>query len=90
MKKLFELCKGKLVRLSDTVVGIVCGYTDSYFIILLEEGTIAEYSFSLDELGKESYYIDASYEEECENCMYSYANEHHIFKSNKWITKNNS
>jgi hypothetical protein len=54
MKKLFELCKGKLVRLNDTVVGIVCGYTDSYFIILLEEGTIAE------NLGLDVVYKNAS------------------------------
>ena len=80
MKKLYEKIKGKLVRLDKDVVGIVCGYTNSMFILLLEENCNPIYSFTLDELDKKDYFIDDSFEEDCENCYYSYANESDIIK----------
>lgn len=78
MEKLYNTLKGSTVTFGDGVSGVICGYTDSHFILLLGEGITAEYAFSLDELGKENYFIDASFEENCEDCLYSYANENDI------------
>jgi hypothetical protein len=80
LKKLFEKYRGRLVRLNENVVGTVCGYTQSHFILLLENGLKLDYSFSLDELGRKEYYIDTSFEEGCEECLYCYINENHITK----------
>lgn len=80
MKKIFEANKGKLVRLSSSVIGILVGYTEDNFILLLEEGCNPIYSFTLDELGKDFYYIDNSFEDDCENCYYSYCGESDIVR----------
>ena len=80
MKKLFETFCGKLVRLSKDVVGVVVGYTDNHFILLLEEGVTPIYCFSLDELEKKEYFIDHSFEIDGENTYYSYCSENNIFK----------
>lgn len=78
MLKLYEKYKNKLVRLSDDVVGVIVGYTDDNFILLLEEGCNPIYSFSLDELDKKDYFIDDSFEDDCESCWYSYCGENDI------------
>lgn len=78
MKRIFEKVKGKLVRLDKETVGVVCGYTEDHFIILLEEGINPIYAFSLDELGAKNYYIDATYETDCEGCWYAYADEKNL------------
>jgi len=50
MKKLFNKYRGRLVRLSESVAGVVIGYSDAHLILLLEEGVNPSYSFSLDDL----------------------------------------
>lgn len=82
MRKIYEKYKGKLVRLSPDVAGILVGYTSSHFILLLEEGIFPIYSFSLDELGAEEHYIDTSFETDCEDCFYAYCDSTHLTK--KW------
>ncbi len=78
MKRIFEKYRGCIVRISADVVGVLVGYTDDQFIMLLEEGCEPSYCFSLDELEKKDYYIDNSFEIEGETCYYSYCLENNI------------
>lgn len=80
MEIVYNKYRGKIVRLDKNTVGTVVGYTDSHLILLLEEGVNPTYSFSLDELDKKDYYIDMSFEDNCEDCMYSYCDESNLTK----------
>lgn len=78
MQSVFQKYKGKMIRLPDGTMGVIVGYTEA-FVLLLVEDTVP-FSFSLDELGKDFYYIDMLYEEDCQDCFYAYCNEAHIEK----------
>lgn len=82
MNKLYLKFKGKLVRLDKDVAGILVGYTENHFILLLEEGISPVYAFSMDELGSEEHYLDISFEDDCDNCLYAYCDATHLTK--KW------
>jgi len=83
MKKIFNTHKGKLIRLSPDVAGVLVGFTEDNFILLLEEGIEPIYAFSLDELGKEDYFIDTSFEDDCEGCWYAYCGENDLTKKKR-------
>jgi len=83
MKKLYEKYKNKLVRLSDDVVGTVIGYSQSHLILLLEEGTEVDYSFTLDDIGDEEPVIDFELLNDCEECHLCWCDESNILHGKK-------
>jgi hypothetical protein len=78
MQVVFDKYIGRAVTLKDGVSGVICGFTNSHLLLLLEEGTDINYSFSLDELEKKDYYIDLSFEEGYDNGLYCYADERDV------------
>jgi hypothetical protein len=88
MKKLYEKYKNKLVRLSDDVVGTVIGYGSEHLILLLEEGVEPIYSFSLDDLAEEDFFIDFELLNNCETCLLTWADESNILHGKKRSLKN--
>ena len=83
MKKLFNKYRGRLVRLSESVAGVVIGYSDAHLILLLEEGVNPSYSFSLDDLAEEEFYIDFELMGDCETCLLSWIDESNILNGKK-------
>lgn len=79
MRIIYEKYKHKLIRLPDGVIGVVAGFTHNSFLLSVDDSSIP-YCFSLDELGREDYYIDPIYLEECDVCLFTYANESQILK----------
>jgi len=87
MKKLFNKYRGRLVRLSESVAGVIIGHSDTHLILLLEEGVNPSYSFSLDDLAEEEFYIDFELMGDCETCLLSWIDESNIINGQK--RKNN-
>lgn len=87
MKKLFNKYRGRLVRLSESVAGVIIGYSNTHLILLLEEGVNPSYSFSLDDLAEEQFYIDFELMGDCETCLLSWIDESNIIDDKK--RKNN-
>lgn len=83
MKKLFNKYRAKLVRLSESVAGVIIGYSDTHLILLLEEGVNPIYSFSLDDLAEEEFYIDFELMGDCETCLLSWVDESNIINGKK-------
>jgi len=80
VKRLYEKYKNKLVRLSDEVIGTIVGYSVSHLILLLEEGVEVSYSFSLDDLAEEEFFIDMEAIGDCDTCLLSWVDENQIKK----------
>jgi len=81
MKKLFTKYKNKLVRLSENVVGVIVGYSSSHLIMLLEDGINVDYSFTLDDIGDESPYVDFEAIDNCDECNLCWCDENQILKN---------
>ena len=87
MKKIYEKYKGRLVRLPDGVVGVVCGFTNNRFVLAVDDITIP-YSFTIEYLGEEGeYYVEAQYLEDCDLCLFVYCDENQIRNANKSNSK---
>jgi hypothetical protein len=82
MEILYNKYKNKLVRLSESVVGVIIGYSSSHLIMLLEDGVNVDYSFTLDDIGDEDPYVDFDAISNCEECNLSWVDENQILK--KW------
>lgn len=80
MKKLYLKNRGRLVRLNDNVAGTIVGFSNSHLILLLEEGTEVDYSFSLDDIGDENPFVDFSLTEHCEVCLLCWVDESQLNK----------
>lgn len=83
MYRLYEKYKNKLVRLSEDVVGTVIGYGSEHLILLLEEGCTPIYSFSLDDLAEEDFFIDFELLDDCDTCLLTWCDESNILHGKK-------
>lgn len=81
MKKIYEKYKYKLIKLPNNVTGILVGFTNNSFLLAIDD--ISEIScFTLEELGKDFYYIEPEYLENNENdlLLLCYCDESQIIK----------
>lgn len=79
MRILYDKHKGKLVRLRNGVVGVVCGFTHNHFLLSVDDINIVS-CFTLEDLANEDYFIEQQYLEEDELGLFMYCDESQILR----------
>ena len=79
MKKLYKKYKELALQLDNDIVGIVCGYTNSHFLLSVDDLSIVA-SFTLEELAHQDYFIEQMYLQDCELALFMYIDENQITK----------
>ena len=79
MKKLYKKYKELALQLDNDIVGVVCGYTNSHFLLSVDDLSIVA-SFTLEELAHQDYFIEKMYLQDCELALFMYIDENQIIK----------